>query len=102
MSKQEQKYDLSLPGEFFVAAELQRRGISAAVTYGNLNMPTRRRVSNVLKTNGKERSARRSVLSRETTQHSRETRSRQSHHYQTDEKTVALLLPSLKIDISPS
>ena len=35
MSKQEQKYHLSLAGEFFVAAELQRRGISAAVTYGN-------------------------------------------------------------------
>lgn len=27
---------------------------------------------------------------------------RQSHYYQTDEKTVALLLPLLKIDISPS
>lgn len=35
MSKQEQKYHLSLVGEFFVAAELQRRGVSAAVTYGN-------------------------------------------------------------------
>ena len=30
-----QKYHLSLAGEFYVAAELQRRGISAAVTYGN-------------------------------------------------------------------
>ena len=35
MSRQEQKYHLSLAGEFFVAAELQRRGVSAAVTYGN-------------------------------------------------------------------
>jgi hypothetical protein len=35
MSKQAQKYHLSLAGEFYVAAELQRRGISAAVTYGN-------------------------------------------------------------------
>jgi hypothetical protein len=34
MSTQLQKYHLSLAGEFFVAAELQRRGISAAVTYG--------------------------------------------------------------------
>lgn len=33
--KQAQKYHLSLAGEFFVAAELQRRGVSAAVTYGN-------------------------------------------------------------------
>lgn len=33
--KQERKYHLSLAGEFFVAAELQRRGIKAAVTYGN-------------------------------------------------------------------
>jgi hypothetical protein len=29
------KYHLAMSGEFFVAAELQRRGISAAVTYGN-------------------------------------------------------------------
>jgi hypothetical protein len=35
MSNQAQKYHLSLAGEFYVAAELQRRGISAAVTYGN-------------------------------------------------------------------
>lgn len=35
MSKQAQKYHLSLAGEFFVAAELQRRGVTAAVTYGN-------------------------------------------------------------------
>lgn len=35
LSRQAQKYHLSLAGEFFVAAELQRRGISAAVTYGN-------------------------------------------------------------------
>jgi hypothetical protein len=35
MSKQAQKYHLSLAGEFFVAAELQRRGVAAAVTYDN-------------------------------------------------------------------
>lgn len=35
MSRQAQKYHLNLAGEFFVAAELQRRSISAAVTYGN-------------------------------------------------------------------
>lgn len=35
MTKQDVKYHLSLAGEFFVAAELQRRGVSAAVTYGN-------------------------------------------------------------------
>jgi len=35
MSKQSQKYHLNLAGEFFVAAELHRLGIAAAVTYGN-------------------------------------------------------------------
>jgi hypothetical protein len=35
MNRQTQKYHLSLAGEFYVAAELQRRGVSAAVTYGN-------------------------------------------------------------------
>lgn len=35
MSRQTEKYHLSLAGEFYVAAELQRRGIAAAVTYGN-------------------------------------------------------------------
>lgn len=35
MSRQDDKYHLSLAGEFYVAAELQRRGIAAAVTYGN-------------------------------------------------------------------
>lgn len=35
MNKQAQKYHSSLAGEFFVAAELQRQGIAAAVTYGN-------------------------------------------------------------------
>jgi hypothetical protein len=35
VTKQAQKYHLSLAGEFFVAGALQRRGISAAVTYGN-------------------------------------------------------------------
>jgi hypothetical protein len=35
VSRQEAKYHLSLAGEFYVAAELQRRGIAATVTYGN-------------------------------------------------------------------
>lgn len=35
LSRQAEKYHLSLSDEFYVAAELQRRGISAAVTYGN-------------------------------------------------------------------
>ena len=35
MTKQAQKHTLSLAGEFFVAAELMRRGILASVTYGN-------------------------------------------------------------------
>lgn len=35
ISKQAQRYHLALAGEFFVAAELQRRGVAAAVTYGN-------------------------------------------------------------------
>lgn len=35
ISKQQRKYNLSLAGEFFVAAELQRRGVIASVTYGN-------------------------------------------------------------------
>jgi hypothetical protein len=35
MSKQTRKYNLSLAGEFFVAAELQRRGVMATITYGN-------------------------------------------------------------------
>ncbi len=35
VTNQRQKYNLSLAGEFFVAAELQRRGVMASVTYGN-------------------------------------------------------------------
>jgi hypothetical protein len=35
MTKQAQKHTLGLAGEFFVAAELMRRGILASVTYGN-------------------------------------------------------------------
>lgn len=35
MSRQEDKYHLNIAGEFFVAAQLQRLGISASVTYGN-------------------------------------------------------------------
>ena len=33
-SSQQQKYALNLAGEFYVAAELNRRGIFASVTYG--------------------------------------------------------------------
>ena len=33
--RQQEKYHLSIAGEFFVAAELHRRGVTAAVTYGN-------------------------------------------------------------------
>lgn len=35
MTKQNDKYQLSIAGEFFVAAQLQRLGVSASVTYGN-------------------------------------------------------------------
>ena len=35
MKSQQRKYNLSLAGDFFVAAELQRRGVMASVTYGN-------------------------------------------------------------------
>jgi hypothetical protein len=35
VNRQAEKYHLSLSGEFYVAAELQRRGVSAAVTFGN-------------------------------------------------------------------
>ena len=35
MSKQSTKHKLGLSGEFLVAGELLRRGITAAVTYGN-------------------------------------------------------------------
>ena len=35
MSKQSRKHTLGLAGEFLVAGELLRRGIVAAVTYGN-------------------------------------------------------------------
>jgi hypothetical protein len=35
MATQSQKYSLAMAGEFFVAAQLQRLGASASVTYGN-------------------------------------------------------------------
>ena len=35
MTKQNDKYQLAIAGEFFVAAQLQRLGVSASVTYGN-------------------------------------------------------------------
>jgi hypothetical protein len=34
-SKQDRKYSISLAGEYLVAGELLRRGVMAAVTYGN-------------------------------------------------------------------
>jgi hypothetical protein len=34
-TKQEAKYSKSIAGEFFVAAQLQRQGMLASVTYGN-------------------------------------------------------------------
>jgi len=35
MSRQKRKYNLGMCGEYYVAAELNRRGIDASVTYGN-------------------------------------------------------------------
>ena len=35
MSKQDQKLHLGMSGEYFVSAELQRRGVTASITYGN-------------------------------------------------------------------
>jgi hypothetical protein len=35
MTRQERKHALNVAGEFFVAAELTRRGVMASVTYGN-------------------------------------------------------------------
>ena len=35
MPSQSQKYSLAMAGEFFVAAQLQRLGTAASVTYGN-------------------------------------------------------------------
>lgn len=35
MSKQAVKYHLAMAGEYFVAAQLHRLGVSAAVTFGN-------------------------------------------------------------------
>ncbi len=35
MATQREKYHLAMSGEFFVAAQLQRLGVSASVTYGN-------------------------------------------------------------------
>lgn len=35
MTKQDERYRLAMTGEFFVAAQLQRLGVSATVTYGN-------------------------------------------------------------------
>ncbi|MCV2355408.1 hypothetical protein LNV09_14735 [Paucibacter sp. B2R-40] len=35
MASQAQKYSLAMSGEFFVAAQLQRLGVAASVTYGN-------------------------------------------------------------------
>ncbi len=35
MSSQAEKYHLAMSGEYFVAAQLQRLGVSASITYGN-------------------------------------------------------------------
>jgi hypothetical protein len=35
MASQSDKYHLAMSGEYFVAAQLQRLGVSASVTYGN-------------------------------------------------------------------
>jgi hypothetical protein len=35
MSRQKKKYNLAMCGEYYVAAELHRRGIPASITYGN-------------------------------------------------------------------
>ena len=35
MTTQSDKYHLAMAGEYFVAAQLQRRGVSASITYGN-------------------------------------------------------------------
>jgi hypothetical protein len=35
MSSQTEKYHLAMSGEYFVAAQIQRLGVSASVTYGN-------------------------------------------------------------------
>lgn len=35
MSSQAEKYHLGMSGEYFVAAQLHRRGVSASVTFGN-------------------------------------------------------------------
>lgn len=35
MAKQAQKYHLAMAGEYYVAAQLQRLGISGSLTYGN-------------------------------------------------------------------
>jgi len=35
MSKQKKKYYLAMCGEYYVAAELHRRGVPASITYGN-------------------------------------------------------------------
>jgi len=35
MSKQSEKYHISLAGEYYVAAELQRLGVHSSITYGN-------------------------------------------------------------------
>jgi len=36
MSKQNRKHALGIAGEYFVSAELNRRGIHASMTYGDM------------------------------------------------------------------
>lgn len=63
MTKQAERYRLAMTGEFFVAAQLQRLGISATVTYGNakradvvaVNRETGRAVTIEVKSTNKSR-----------------------------------------------
>jgi hypothetical protein len=63
MTKQAERYRLAITGEFFVAAQLQRLGISATVTYGNakradivaVNRETGRAVTIEVKSTNKNR-----------------------------------------------
>lgn len=63
MTKQAERYRLAMAGEFFVAAQMQRLGISATVTYGNakradviaVNRETGRAVTIEVKSTNKNR-----------------------------------------------
>lgn len=63
MTRQHDKYQLAIAGEFFVAAQLQRMGVSASVTYGHakradviaVSRATGRAISIEVKTSSKSR-----------------------------------------------